>query len=95
MIVFPSDIESTLRTHENVLDASVFSITDGKGLDLCGCAWIILKDKSETTQVEELQMMVAKRVLQHVKFVEDFPVNENGKTDKKEMARHFRIELNM
>jgi len=92
--VFPSEVESVLRTHENIAEASVFSIVNN-GVDICGCGWIIFKDKTIKTTVEELQAMCGKRVLEHVKFVDDYPTNENGKVVKLEMARLYRQELNL
>lgn len=91
--MFPSEVESTLRTHENVAEASVFSITNEQGLDLSGCAWVILKDKSKPTSVEELQRMCGRRVVENVKFVEDFPLSDNGKVLKIEMSRLYKLEL--
>lgn len=93
--MFPSEVEANLRKHENIIDANVFSITNGQGVDLCGCAWIVLKDKSNEPTLGELQSMCSKRVLQYVKFVDDFPTNENGKTSKIEMSRLYKQELNL
>ena len=95
LIVFPSEVEANLRKHENIIDANVFSITNGQGVDLCGCAWIVLKDKSKKPTLGELQAMCSKRVLQYIKFVDDFPTNENGKTSKIEMSRLYKQELNL
>lgn len=93
--MFPSEIESVLRTHENVAEASVFSIKNDQGLDLCGCAWIILKDKKKKTTIEEIQAMCGKKVLENVKFVDDYPLNSNGKINKLEMASIFKTELEL
>lgn len=92
LIVFPSEVESVLRSHENVADAHVFSIVENQ-VDKYGCAWTILKDKSKPTSVEELQAMCGKRVIEFVKFVDDFPVSENGKVLKIEMSRLYQLEL--
>lgn len=94
MIVFPSEVESVLRTHENIADASVFSINNN-GVDICGCAWVILKDKTKMTTVEELQAMCGKRVLEHIKFVDDFPLSEIGKVLKIKMSRLYQLELGL
>lgn len=94
MIVFPSEVESVLRSHENVADAQVFSIVENQ-VDKYGCAWVILKDKNGSTSVKELQAMCGKRVIEYVKFVDDFPVSENGKVLKTEMSRLFKLELGL
>lgn len=94
LIVFPSEVESILRSHENIADAHVFSIVENQ-VDKYGCAWIMLKDKQKPTSVHELQSLCGKRVLEHVKFVDDFPVSENGKVLKTEMARLFKLELGL
>lgn len=64
-------------------------------MDKYGCAWVILKNKSKPTKIEELQAMCGKRVIEFVKFVNDFPVSENGKVLKGEMSRLFKLELNL
>jgi acyl-coenzyme A synthetase/AMP-(fatty) acid ligase len=95
MLIIPSEIELALRTHENVADANVFSITNSSGLDMCGCAWIILKDKRKNTSIEELKAIVGRKSIDYIKIVDDFPINENGKVVKTEMSRRFKIELNL
>ena len=93
--MIPSEIESILRSHENVADASVFSITNNSGLDIFGCAWIILKDKSKQTDPEELRALSGRKVLDHIKFVDDFLMNENGKISKILMSKSFKSYLNI
>lgn len=93
--MFPSEVETSLRDHPNILDANVFSITNNEGLDLCGCAWIILRDKSKEPTIDELQALSGKQVLKYVKFVDDFLMNDNGKTSKIDMSRLFKQELNL
>lgn len=94
LIIFPSEVESVLRAHENIADVHVFSIVENE-VDKYGCAWIRLKEKTKPISVEELQSLCGKRVLEYVKFVEDFPISENGKVLKIEMARLFKLELNL
>ena len=97
MTIFPSEVESALRTHENVADASVFSIKTEHGLDLCGCAWVILKDKTRATSIDELRSVcgVERGMIEHIKFVNDFPTSENGKIVKIKMASLYKQELNI
>ena len=93
--MFPSEVEASLRDHPNILDANVFSIINNEGLDLCSCAWIILRDKSKEPTIDQLQALCGKQVLKYVKFVDDFLMNDNGKTSKIDMSRLFKQELNI
>ena len=95
VIIFPNDIESALRTHANVANASVFSIKNEFGIDLRACAWVILKDEAINTSVEELRSICGSGSIQHIKFVHDFPINENGKICKIKMSNLYKLELNI
>lgn len=94
---FPSEVESILRTFDNIAEANVFSIGNGK-FDIYACAWIILKDKSKHTSVDEIKSFCNKEVkllLNYIKFVDTFPTSANGKVFKSELSSLYKNELNL
>lgn len=95
--VFPSEVEAFLRTHENVNEASVFSLSVD-GFEKYICAWIILKDETQATTSKDIKSfcdkhLSSKRSPHFVKIVKDFPLGSTGKTLKTEMAKIYKKEL--
>lgn len=88
--IYPAEIENAMRQHEKVLDVAVVGIPDPEfGEAVCAC--IILHKGREATR-EDIMSFTLKRLAsykkpRHIVFMEGFPIRNETKVDKAELAR--------
>jgi fatty-acyl-CoA synthase len=87
-----------MRTNDNVLDAYCFGLKDERvGEEVC--LWIKLKPNCELTESDVLKFCTGKiaffKIPKHIRFVQSFPINANGKVQKFKMAEQMKQELDL
>lgn len=98
--IYPAEVEAFVRTNPLVLDCYCFSVPDERvGEEVA--IWIKLRDGNSTMMTKEnlLEFCDGKiskfKVPRHVKFVDEFPINANGKVQKFKMTEQTVKELNL
>jgi fatty-acyl-CoA synthase len=94
--IYPAEIESFIRTHECVFDAYCFGLPDSRVGEEVGL-WVKLKPNAQLTKESLLEYCSGKiayfKIPKHIKFVESFPINANGKVQKFKMTEQMQKEL--
>lgn len=91
-IIYPIEVEKIILEHPNVDEAHVFAIP-GHHLDEVVCAFVKLKSGMKC-EVDELKLflrenLVAYKVPEHIRFVDDFIRNAMGKVPKHRLAEEM------
>lgn len=94
--IYPAEIESFFRTHESILDAYCFGVSDERvGEEVC--IWIKLKPNAKVSKDDLTKFCDGKiaffKIPKHIKFVENFPISANGKVQKFKMSQQMKQEL--
>ncbi|HLA28614.1 MAG TPA: AMP-binding protein [Syntrophales bacterium] len=96
--VSPPEIEETLRKHSKVKDIAVVGVPDER-LGEVGASYIILKPGETATEEEIINYckagMADIKVPRHVFFVQDFPLNPQGKVQKFKLKEEFIKERSL
>lgn len=93
--VYPQEIENTLLAHPDVLDAAVFGVQDDDlGEKLVGV--VQLMPGAATTDVTAAELQAFCRAAgggiktpRHIVFCTDFPRQDNGKVQKKQLRERY------
>lgn len=90
--IYPSDVESVLRTHPKVTEAAVLGIPDKLRGEVVG-AVISLKEGEVTTEQEIRQFCLEHianyKVPKQVIFLDSLPKTATGKIDRESLQGHF------
>ena len=94
--IYPAEIESFIRTNDQVFDAYCFGVPD-KRIGEEVCLFVKLKPNSTLTKEQLIEYCNGKiayfKIPKHVKFVDSFPINANGKVQKFKMTEQMVKEL--
>lgn len=81
--IYPAEIELFLRTHDLILDCYCFGFPNERvGEEVC--VWVKLKPNACNVTKESLIKFCENKIAyfkvpKYIKFVDSFPVNQNGK----------------
>ena len=94
--VYPAEIENVLRSWPKIATVAVVGVTDERAGET-GVAFVVPRD--QPVDAGELQQWCEQRLAdfkipRHVRLLDDLPVNDVGKPDKKELRRRFTAEEN-
>jgi fatty-acyl-CoA synthase len=88
--ISPGEVEATLKTHPDVVDAYAIGVKDYKYGEIVGC-FCQLRDGSELTPEELRAFCVGKIPTLYIPsyywFVDEFPLLNNGKVSKPELRK--------
>jgi fatty-acyl-CoA synthase len=97
--IYPAEIESFLRTHDQIQDVYCFGFPDDRvGEEVC--VWVKLKSTADPNVVTQEALtkfcenkIAYFKVPKYIKFVNAFPINQNGKVQKFKMLEQMKNEL--
>ena len=92
--LYPKELENLINKHPHVVLTAIFGDKDALGDEIAHCA-LQLKESNDPTKERENVLQWIESTLdpdyrpRKISFIEEMPLNENGKVDKKKLKQIF------